>query len=53
MSKIRKHALTVIAVAIVVALGLMIWSKKVASVPGGEPPAGTAAQSAGGKPPAQ
>lgn len=53
MSKIRKHAITVVLIAAAVALGLMIWSKKVASVPGGDAPAGSAAQSAGAKPPAQ
>ena len=53
MSKIRKHAITVVLIAAVVALGLMIWSKKVASVAGSDAPAGTAAPAAGAKPPAQ
>jgi hypothetical protein len=33
MSKIKKHALTVIAIAIVVAVALLIWSRKAVADP--------------------
>jgi len=46
MSRIKKHAVTVILIAAVVAIALMIWSRKAtAAVEGSSTPAAAACQS--------